>query len=130
MTYPWPWLNVWVFSGWRLARCGRVASMRITIFQGSPWTRGSALANCRACVFERLSSVVMASLVCACNIFEKSEGCRPEKRAASVRECFVVATIKKRVVYEGTMELSSRYTPHKQLLKRQTAISESFKHCR
>jgi hypothetical protein len=28
------------------------------------------------------------------------------------------------------MELSSRYTPHKQLLKRQTAISESFKHCR
>ena len=33
-------------------------------------------------------------------------------------------------VYEGTMELSSRYTPHKQLLKRQTAISESFKHCR
>src|SRR6266478_10229445 len=31
-------------------------------------------------------------------------------------------------VYEGTMELSSRYTPHKQLLKRQTAISESFKH--
>jgi site-specific DNA recombinase len=34
------------------------------------------------------------------------------------------------VVYEGTMELSSRYAPHKQLLKRQTAISESFKHCR
>src|SRR2546427_2877071 len=33
-------------------------------------------------------------------------------------------------VYEGTMELSSRYAPHKQLLKRQTAISESFKHCR
>jgi hypothetical protein len=34
------------------------------------------------------------------------------------------------VVYEGTMELSSRYTPHKQLLKRQTASSETFKHCR
>ncbi len=33
------------------------------------------------------------------------------------------------VVYEGTMELSSRYAPHKQLLKRQTAISETFKHC-
>jgi ABC-type glycerol-3-phosphate transport system substrate-binding protein len=33
------------------------------------------------------------------------------------------------VVYEGTMELSSRYTPHKQLLKSQTAISETFKHC-
>jgi hypothetical protein len=28
------------------------------------------------------------------------------------------------------MELSSRYTPHKPLLKRQTAISASFQHCR
>jgi hypothetical protein len=35
-----------------------------------------------------------------------------------------------KVVYEGTMELSSRHAPHKQLLKRQTAISETFKHCR
>src|SRR5437870_1531104 len=34
------------------------------------------------------------------------------------------ADIKDSVVYEGTMELSSRYAPHKQLLKRQTPISE------
>src|SRR6516165_11315025 len=37
----------------------------------------------------------MATWVCDGKSLEKSEGCRPEKRAASVRECFVVATIKK-----------------------------------
>jgi len=34
----------------------------------------------------------------------------------------------KAVVYEGTMELSSWDTPHKQLFKCQTVIGETFKH--
>src|SRR4029453_14264608 len=89
MTYPWPWLNVLAFSGCRLARCCSVLSMRITIFQGSPLTRWSVLANCRACVLERLSSVVMATLACDCKSFEKREGCRPENRAASLRDAHI-----------------------------------------
>jgi len=57
-----------------------------------------------------------------------------EESLASALGRFAIAwilfNVRDQVVYEGTMELSSRYAPHKQLLKRQTAISETFKHCR
>lgn len=60
--------------------------------------------------------------------FENIARLRREYEAAG--DAVISIDTKKKVVYEGTMELSSRYAPHKQLLKRQTAISESFKHCR
>src|SRR2546425_5323756 len=105
MTYPLPWLNVLAFSGCRLARCCSVESMMITIFQGSPLSRVSVLANCRACVLERLSSVVMATLECDCNIFERSEEHTSELQSLAYLVCRLLLEKKKKIITQRTRNL-------------------------
>src|SRR5215813_13969837 len=60
-------------------------------FPGQPVDAVERLGKLPGLPFREMIQCGDATWACACKSLAKSEGCRPEKRAASVRECFVVA---------------------------------------